>query len=101
MFEDIYEWLRSLSVYLILIEAIFHALPESEYRKYVRFFSGMVLILLILTPVFRLFGMDGSINNFYKSREYEQKIEEIERASQFLYEIEENNPAEVEEIVID
>ena len=42
---------------------------------------------MILTPVFRLLGMEDQVTNFYKSREYEEKISEIENATEYLYEI--------------
>lgn len=110
MFDVIYEWLYSLAAYLVLIEAVLLALPDSAYRKYVRFFIGMILVLMLLTPILRLFGKDGRIDNFYDSRELEKQIEEIENASEFLYEMEnekqyeietENQTEEVEEIFID
>lgn len=84
MFEYLYEWTQNLAFYMVLITVVLHALPDSNYRKYIRFFTGMVLILMILTPVFKIFGMDSHIVNFYKSREYESKIEEIERAAEIL-----------------
>lgn len=85
MFQELYEWMQDISVYLVLTAAVLYALPGSEYKKYIRFFTGMVLILMILTPVFRLFGMEDQVTNFYKSREYEAKIEEIENATEYLY----------------
>ena len=85
MFQELYGWMQDISVYLVLTAAVLYALPGSEYKKYIRFFTGMVLILMILTPVFRLFGMEDQVTNFYKSREYEEKIEEIENATEYLY----------------
>lgn len=85
MFQELYGWMQDISVYLVLTSVILYALPGSEYKKYIRFFTGMVLILMILAPVFRLLGMEGQVTNFYKSREYEAKIEEIENATEYLY----------------
>ena len=87
MFRELYEWIQDISIYLVLTAAVLYALPGAEYKKYIRFFTGMVLILMILTPVFRLLGMEDQVTNFYKSREYEEKISEIENATEYLYEI--------------
>lgn len=84
MFQYLYEWIQDMSVYLILITAVFYALPDSSYKKYVRFFTGIVLIFIMAAPVLKILGADTQVMNFYKSREYEKKIEEMEKAAQYL-----------------
>lgn len=87
MFQYFYEWAQNLAFYMVLVTVVLHAVPDSGYKKYIRFFTGMVLILMILTPVFKIFGMDSQIVNFYKSREYEAKLREIEEAADYLKDI--------------
>lgn len=84
MFQYLYEWIQNLAFYIVLITVVLHAVPDSGYKKYIRFFTGMVLILMMVTPIFRIFGKDSQIMNFYKSREYEAKLEEIENAADYL-----------------
>lgn len=57
MFEKIYQWLQDISFYMILVTAVTYVLPANSYRKYIRFFTGLVLIMMLLTPVMGLFGM--------------------------------------------
>lgn len=102
MLDYLYEWTQNLAFYMVLITVVLQALPSSDYRKYIRFFTGMVLILMILTPVFKLFGMEGQTGNFYKSREYERKIEEMEEQTrEFLEKLGREGEMEVEEIEIE
>ena len=56
MFEIIYKWLQNLSFYMILVNAVTCVLPSSSYRKYIRFFTGLILILMLAMPVMSLFG---------------------------------------------
>ncbi len=84
MFQYLYEWIQNLAFYIVLITVVLHAVPDSGYKKYIRFFTGMVLILMMVTPIFRIFGKDSQIMNFYKSREYEAKLKEIENAAAYL-----------------
>ena len=88
MFQYLYEWTQNLAFYIVLITAVLHAVPDSGYKKYIRFFTGMVLILMMVTPIFRIFGKDSQIMNFYKSREYETKLREIENASDYFKDFE-------------
>ena len=71
MLEEIYGWLQNISVYLIVMAAVMHAIPGKDYGKYIRFFSGLVLILMLSSPLLRLAGMEGTFRTLYKGKEYE------------------------------
>ena len=85
MLEWIYGWIQNISVYLIVMAAVMHAIPGKDYGKYIRFFSGLVLILMLSSPLLRLAGMEGTFRTLYKGKEYEMERREIERAEE-LYE---------------
>lgn len=85
MLEGIYGWIQDISVYLIVMAAVMHAIPGKDYGKYIRFFSGLVLILLLSTPLLKLAGMEGTFRAIYRNREYEMERKEIERAEE-IYE---------------
>ena len=61
--KELYQWLQDLAVYLILVSAILQALPQESYQKYIRFFSGLVLIILLMTPLLRLTDMEDSFRS--------------------------------------
>ena len=54
--EAVYGWVRNLVCFYIFITAILHLLPKESYRKYIRFFTGLLLVILVLTPIFSLLG---------------------------------------------
>ena len=85
MLEQIYGWILDISVYLITAAAVMHAIPGKDYGKYVRFFSGLILILLLAAPLLSLTGMKGRFDTLYQGKEYEMERREIERAAQ-IYE---------------
>ena len=58
MLKELYQWLQDLAVYLILVSAVLQALPQESYQKYVRFFAGLVLIVLLMTPLLKLTDME-------------------------------------------
>ncbi len=67
MFEYLYEWLQNISYYLILVTAVTYVLPSNSYRKYIRFFTGLVLIIMLLNPILNLFGMKAPYIYEYKN----------------------------------
>ena len=51
MFDQVYGWLQNIAAYLVVVTAVMHAIPGKDYEKYIRFFSGLVLIVLLFMPV--------------------------------------------------
>lgn len=84
MIQLVYRWMQNLAVYMILVTAFLQALPENIYRKYVRFFCGLLLTVLLAQPVLDLMGEAGQVTELYRTAEYEQMIKEMEYAADLL-----------------
>ena len=83
MFQELYGWIQNITVYLLVTAAVMHAVPGKDYEKYIRFFSGLILILLLASPILNLTGMAERFETLYKGREYEMNKREIEKAEEF------------------
>lgn len=84
MFDYLYEWIQNLAFYLVIITAVLQILPGKSYKRYVQFFSGMVMILLMLTPIMKLSGIEEQFYKTYHSKEYELQREEIEKQKSYF-----------------
>ena len=113
MLDRIYEWIQNIAFYLVLVTAVMEVIPSEGYKKYIRFFTGMVLILLTITPILKLSGLEDRFYTLYRSEEYEQEKREIEKQGEYFEQAdlfdflpeeyvqqEEQNSIEVEEIRI-
>ena len=80
MFTYIYDCIKNLVFYLIYMTILLQTLLVSDYKKYIRFLTGLVLMLLLDRPVFGVFQLEGEIENLYNSMEYRQNVKEMERA---------------------
>ena len=83
MFQQIYGWIQNITVYLIVTAAVMHAIPGKDYGKYIRFFSGLILILLPATPILNLTDMKERFDTLYGNSEYEMEKQEIESVDEF------------------
>lgn len=100
MFEQIELWIRNLAYYLVLVTMLVQIVPGSEYKKYIRFFTGLVLIVIFLLPVVKIFGMKVDLNAYYDQVQYQEEIQKLEE--NFLISDEESEQKiEVEEIQIE
>lgn len=88
MFQYLYEWIQNIAFYMILVMMVIQVLPSTEYKKYIRFFTGLVLILMLAVPVLKLFGMDKSITDIYENETYQAEIKKIEESTSYLEDIE-------------
>ena len=66
MFDYIYEWVRNIACYMVLVTAFIQIVPGNDYKKYIRFFTGIILIILLMTPVLKLLGMGSGFWDIYE-----------------------------------
>lgn len=79
MLNYIYDWIENIAFYLVILVAVIQMIPKSSYQKYIRFFAGMILILMLAGPIVKLFGMTD-----FKSIEYQSTFREIKEASEYM-----------------
>ena len=83
--------------YLVIFTAVLHVLPGEQYQKYVRFFTGLVIVVLLFSPLFKLLGMEHLFQGFRENVEYLQLQKEMEQASDFLEEKQEEQEEKQED----
>ena len=85
MIDYLYEWVRGIAYYMVLVTVVMQMTAAESYRKYIRLFTGIILVLMILAPVMRIFGINGEEiwmqEEGYEelAQNVEEKIEELER----------------------
>lgn len=82
MLDYIYEWIENITFYMVIVVAAMQMIPGNSYRKYIRFFAGMILILMLAGPVLKIFGMSE-----FPITEYQKELEEIKNATKHMEEI--------------
>lgn len=71
--EAVYEWVRNITYYMIFITVAGNLLADSKYEKYLRFFAGMVLILLVLKPLTGNLRLDERIAYLFESITFQKE----------------------------
>lgn len=75
--EKLFEWIRSITYYLIFITVAMNLLPNKKYEKYIRFFSGMVLILLVIKPITGGLRLDDTLAYYFESISLKKGAKEL------------------------
>ena len=81
MLEYIYLWMKNIAFYLVIIVAVMQMVPGENYKKYIQFFTGMILILMLTEPISKIFGMTKLQSDTYREEtaRIEAAVEEWER----------------------
>lgn len=71
--KGIYDWVRSITCYVILICTVENLLADSKYEKYFHFFGGILLILITLRPVTGILGLDQRIGGLFEQISFQKE----------------------------
>ncbi len=75
--DQIYDWVRNITYYLIFITVVENLLPSKKYGKYIKFFAGMVLILIVLKPITQGLRLDDTMANYFKTISLKNDAKEL------------------------
>ncbi len=87
MLEQLYEWIRGIAYFMVFAAMLDHVVPGEDYRKYIRFFTGLLLVVLLVTPLLKLAGMGGEILSLYRGSTYTEELEQIREAGAYFQDI--------------
>ena len=67
----LFGWMKSLIFYLLLATIVTHMAPSNQYKQYIRYFIGLVVIVLLASPLKFLFE--------FGSGDLQELLQEIEQ----------------------
>ncbi len=80
----IYNWVKNLVCFYLLLTVVQHLLPKKSYQKYVRFFSGMLLTILVVSPVLSLLGNEELLRQKISQTEFFQDMDNMKLDTEHL-----------------
>lgn len=75
------QWMQSLVGYMLIVSVVMQLLPSKKYEKYVRLFTGFLLLILVFRPLLKINSassfLEHKISELIEEQEIlEQKIGE-------------------------
>ncbi len=77
--DQILDWLKDFMVIYLILTILTQLAATGQYKKYFHFFSGVILLLVLISPVLSIFGKAGE---FEKLVSYEAFWEQLDSARQ-------------------
>ena len=82
MLDYIYQWMENIAFYLVILVVVVQMVPSTQYKKYIRFFAGLILIFMLTGPILKLFGISE-----YQDTEYQKELKKIQEATKQMEDI--------------
>lgn len=97
MIHYLYEWVQNLAFYMILVTAVQHVLPDNSYKKYIRFFTGLVMVLMLAAPLLEVFDIQEELYQVYGQEERRQREQLEEKMQEYMEKMQALNVTQQEE----
>lgn len=75
---ELYNWIRNIVIYMILNTIIMNLLGNSSYKKYISIVSGMILVLIVVSPLMKYLKMEDSLDYYLQSNEFSVETSDFE-----------------------
>ena len=105
-------WLKSLIGYLLIASIVTQMMPDKKYEHYVKLFTGLLFLVIVLQPIFKINSADTFLENKIlkfiqeqeeldaqigiQSEKFQQKSEEMQ-----IKDLEKRNIKEIEKVHVE
>ena len=84
MFAEFYGWIEDITVYMIVVTLIYKLSANSSYKPYIKLFTGLLMIIIIMTPIAKIWNGDMDLS--LKKERYDWEIESARISEEFYTE---------------
>lgn len=75
--SEIYSWVKSIIIFLILTTIITNLLGKSTYKKYVDLITGIILVILVISPLLKIFHLQETLDYYFSANFLMAEAEDI------------------------
>ncbi len=75
--DTIYNWIRNVVIYMILNAIVMNLLGNKSYKKYVSIVSGMILVLIIISPLMNYLDLEDTLDYYLQANDFAVETSEF------------------------
>jgi hypothetical protein len=76
--ETIRAFVKNYFIFLLLLQIIAYLVPGDSYKKYVQFFAGALMVVILLRPVLTWMDKGAELSESVQWEELMEQIAELE-----------------------
>lgn len=67
--------------------AVTQVIPSKEYERYVRFYMGLVVVLMLCMPIIKIMGLEERVDISYSTKKYRMEFDAILEETKVMGEV--------------
>jgi stage III sporulation protein AF len=75
--EAVRSFVKNYFIFLLLLQILAYLTPKESYKKYVQFFTGALMAVILLRPVLTWMNQDAEVADYLQWEELMEQMEEI------------------------
>ncbi|MBQ9885760.1 MAG: stage III sporulation protein AF [Lachnospiraceae bacterium] len=76
--SEIKDWAIGIIGFILIMSIVSHLVNGRKFFKYIRFFMGLILVLIVIKPVSSFFDLDKKLEDFLNSYGIELSINDLQ-----------------------
>ncbi len=110
MEQEVYSWIRNIVIYMLMNTVILNLLGNKSYKKYVSIVSGMILVIIVVSPLIKLLKLEDKLDYYLEFNDYsietsdfknELKVMEAKQTDEIFSEYEKQIKEQVEQLLLE
>ncbi|WOO36186.1 stage III sporulation protein AF [Anaerocolumna sp. AGMB13020] len=93
--DYIYSWIKDIVIFMVLISVITNLMGKSSYKKYINLISGIILVILVITPLLKIFQLDNTLDYYFTTNSLTAQAGEVQDINEKFGEIESSRQEEI------
>ena len=85
--ESIYIWVRNIVCYLCFLNVFMQIIPGEGFRKYVRFFGSLILVVVVMEPLGNAASLSDTFEQIWEKESRREAYDELEIQMQGMDEL--------------
>jgi len=74
---EVYSWVKNIIIFLVLTTIVTNLLGKSNYKKYIKLITGIILVILVISPLLKLFHLDDTLDFYFSENVLFAETEDI------------------------
>lgn len=74
---EIFNWIKDIAFYMILMTIIFNLVPNVSYQRYLKLFAGMILVILVISPLMGFLNLDERLEKYFLGISFTEEVNQL------------------------
>lgn len=79
--NELTNWAKNIIYFILFVKLITSLLPKGKMERYIKLFTGILLIIILLKPILELKGIEKKLKDYMIDIEKEQQIHSLNSQS--------------------